>query len=80
MRSYCVPAGDAAAIANALAEIHGASNAELQRIGEQGRAFVLERYDVRQLNARLLAITQSAGADRRSSVTAAEPAAHYARV
>jgi colanic acid/amylovoran biosynthesis glycosyltransferase len=80
MRSYCVPEGDAAAIAAAIAEIHGASNAELQQIGEQARAFVLERYDVRQLNARLLTITQAAAAARRSGVTAAEPAAHYARV
>ena len=80
MRSYCVPEADAEAIATAIAGIHGASDAELQRIGEQARAFVLEGYDVRQLNARLLAMMQAAGADRRAGLTAAEPAAGYARV
>lgn len=80
MRSYCVPEGDAAAIAAAIAAIHGASIGELQRIGEQARAFVLERYDVRQLNARLLNLTQAAGADRRKTGTATQHAAPYARV
>ena len=80
MRRYAVPEADAAALAEAIAEIHAASDAELQELGEKARAFVLERYDIRQLNAHLLAATQAAGAERRRRITAPQPVAHYASV
>lgn len=57
MRRFSVPSRDAAALAAAIAEIDALSPAELDRLGEAGRAFVLHGYDVRDLNDRLLART-----------------------
>lgn len=58
-RRYSVPPADAAAISDAIAQIDQLSCEQLDAMGDIGRNFVLARYDVRRLNARLLECTLS---------------------
>jgi|GEM_PF-877703 len=54
LRRFLVPPGDPAAIARAIRAVHALDYAGMRVLGEAGRAFAMERYDIRQLNARLL--------------------------
>ena len=54
LRRLSFEARDVEALSSRLEELLGLPEAELQRLGEAGRAFAAERYDVRHLNRRLL--------------------------
>jgi glycosyltransferase involved in cell wall biosynthesis len=75
MRPYVVSPGDSAELARALAAVHRLSVDELARLGEQCRRFVVEHYDVRRLNDRMLETTLQV---KRSAARQAEFAPHAA--
>lgn len=54
MRPFSLPCQDAGAIADAIRRIDALSDAEIGRLAERSRAWVTERYDIRQLNERML--------------------------
>ncbi|HEX2188616.1 MAG TPA: glycosyltransferase family 4 protein [Longimicrobiaceae bacterium] len=54
LHPYLVPPEDPAAIARALLALRALDDDGLRALGEAGRAFAEERYDIRRLNAALL--------------------------
>jgi len=59
LRPFLVPEGDAPAIAAAVLELHRRAPAELARLGEAGRRFAEDRYDIRKQNGQILRETMS---------------------
>lgn len=57
MHRFLVPEGDASAIACRLRQLAALGTDELAALGRAGRAFAESRYDIRQLNRKLLAET-----------------------
>lgn len=54
MRPYSVPPQDSSAIASAIERVLTLDENTFAKLGEACRAFVMERYDIRQLNAAML--------------------------
>lgn len=59
MRPFSVPPGDSAALAAAIRSVHGLDEPRMRSLGEAGRAFVCERYEIGRLNARMLELARS---------------------
>ena len=68
MVQFTSPERDSGRIAQAIASVHSLSAAELARLGEACRSFVVRDYDVTLLNARLIEQTQHAGAKRMADI------------
>jgi colanic acid/amylovoran biosynthesis glycosyltransferase len=62
MHPYSVPGGDAVALAESITRMSALPPDNLRALGRAGRAWVLERYDIRLLNARMVRIAQSLSA------------------
>jgi len=56
MRPFAVPCGDAGAIASAVRKIAALTESELAQMGEAGRRFVADKYDIEKTNRTLLAL------------------------
>jgi glycosyltransferase involved in cell wall biosynthesis len=54
LRAFLVPPEDPGAIARAVLAVRALRDDEMRALGEAGRAFAEERYDIRRLNATLL--------------------------
>lgn len=61
MRPFSVPEADPGALADAIAAIHALREDQLRALGEECRRFVVENYDIRKLNDRLIELTMRAG-------------------
>lgn len=55
MRPYCVPERDPGALCDAIAAIHEMPPERREDLADECRAFVVENYDIRKLNDRMLA-------------------------
>lgn len=55
LRRFLVPPEDPDALARSILAVRALGEAEMRALGEAGRAFAEERYDIRRLNAALLA-------------------------
>lgn len=56
MARFSVPERDAPALARALMAVYDLAEPELASLGERGRAYVKERYDIRKLNEQMMAV------------------------
>jgi len=56
MKRFAVPERDAGALSRALMDVYDLNAQELAALGEQGRQFVVDRYDIRKLNNRMMAV------------------------
>lgn len=54
MQPFSVPPGDASSLAEAIAKVHALAPDELRRLGELNRQFVMDGYDIRELNKRMI--------------------------
>lgn len=54
MSSFVVPPNDAAALADSIERAYRLDNVQFQALGDRCRAFVVEGYDIRTLNRRML--------------------------
>lgn len=54
MQPYCVPPGNAAALESAIEALYALPAEGLGTLAQQGREFVVENYDIRKLNLRML--------------------------
>jgi colanic acid/amylovoran biosynthesis glycosyltransferase len=70
LRPYLVPPGDPGAIARAVLAVRSLTDPEMRGLGEAGRAFAEERYDIRRLNARLLDRAVCGAPERRPAAVA----------
>jgi len=69
---WLVPAGDLDALTDALVELGNTDTATLQRMGESGRAKVLERHDAAVEAGKLAALIEQAIASERKAAVAAD--------
>ncbi len=81
MRRFMVPEADADALAEAIRAVHALPSRRLAELGEEGRAFVVQNYDIRKIDERLIELTLAAGTARvdgsrrpPESAAAAQPA------
>lgn len=70
MRPFAVPGGDAVAIAGAVRKIMALTESELTQMGESGRQFVIDKYDIEKTNRALLALALDRRADDDNAVSA----------
>jgi colanic acid/amylovoran biosynthesis glycosyltransferase len=64
MQPYVAQPGDPESLARAILSLHALPVSEFERLGNAGRAFVMERYDIRQLNDELITRTLAAAGKR----------------
>ncbi len=70
MRRFQYPPGDASALQSRLADLAGMNGEEMAELGRIGREFVMENYEISDLNRRLLKLAlrdSQAGADTSAS-------------